>query len=106
MMHNDDYFIPETVDEQVERILLMPDTPETVFPPTVSLVQELNAICEEDAALLERVWERYSARINAQPAHIIQPQKLPLQKKEHTIMYTLEDKNATIFVSPPHKRKR
>src|SRR5579872_6324702 len=101
MMHNDDYFIPETVDEQVERILHAQDRESAAVP----LVQELHAVCEEDAALLERVWERYAGRITAQSAPPMQLSIQAQQQKEH-IMHTLEDTHETIPASSPHKRKR
>lgn len=109
MMHNDDYFTPETVDEQVERILQMQDPQETTFPTTVSLVQELNDVCVEDAALLERVWERYAAHITAQPTSVKQRSIQTQQKKEHIMPVfedTREDTHETTSATSTHKGKR
>ncbi|HEY6542401.1 MAG TPA: hypothetical protein VIZ18_15765 [Ktedonobacteraceae bacterium] len=55
------------------------------------IIQELNATCKEDAVLLERVWERYAAQINAQPAPISQLSTLQQQEKEKH-MQTIEDR--------------
>ena len=91
MMQNDDYFTPETVDEQVERIL-QPQAPEAVMASlNDKIIQELRITCKEDAALLERVWERYAAHMNAQPAPISQL-SIPQQGKEQH-MHTIEDRH-------------
>src|SRR5579859_1609346 len=89
MMQNDDYFTPETVDEQVERILQQQAPEAGIASFNTKIIQELNAMCKEDAALLERVWERYSAQINAQPAPIPQIPTLQQEKGKH--MHIIED---------------
>ena len=105
MMQNDDYFTPEAVDEQVERILRR-QAPEAAMASLNSkIIQELNATCQEDAALLERVWERYSLHINAQPAPLSQLSTLQQHEKEQS-MHTIEDGRDTPPAPAPVKRKR
>lgn len=103
MMHNDDYFTPETVDEQVERILRR-QAPEAVMNSlNGKIIQELNATCKEDAALLECVWERYSMHTNAQPVPLSQlPTLQQREKRKH--MYTIENRQDTLPTPATGKR--
>jgi len=71
MAWNNDDFTAEAVDEQIEHSL------QVRFHQDLNavLTQEIQSMYEEDREMLERVWERYAARIgsmnvptNAQPA--------------------------------------
>ncbi len=69
-MWNNDAFAPETVDEQIEHF----EYDQARQHLNALLTQDLKAMCEEDRAIVERVWTRYAAQVgtrsalNAQPA--------------------------------------
>ena len=63
-MWNNDEFSPETVDEQIERFVQVQSRQHL----NAVLTQELKVMCEEDRAMVERVWARYAARIGTRPA--------------------------------------
>ncbi len=68
MLNNDD-FSPETVDEQIESLVQVQSSQRL----NAALTQELKVMCEEDRAMIERVRERYAARIGTRPSVDAQP---------------------------------
>lgn len=63
MKQNSDEFVPETVDEEIERFLQLQDLCQEEHTPGLELTLELKAMYEEDSALLESVRERYIAQV-------------------------------------------
>ena len=63
-MWNNDDFSPETVEEQIERFVQVQPRQH----PNAILTQELKVMCEEDQAMVERVWMCYAARLGIRPA--------------------------------------
>lgn len=63
MMNNDD-FSPETVDEEIESFLHAQPRESL----NAGITRELQAMCEEDRAMIERVRERYAARTGSRLA--------------------------------------
>lgn len=89
MKQNSDTFVPETVDEQIEQLWQPHSLHQEGHTPALDLTRELKAMCEEDAALIERVRERYAAQVEAvfagDPASSQHPATLSLQEGEHTM---------------------
>ncbi len=106
MTHSNDDFTPETIDEQIEHFLQLQELQQQA--PAAALTQALKAICEEDAASLEHVWERYAARLQALPASstpsLTNVSLSFLQKKELT-MHDLQEKKEPMFIQPSVQRK-
>lgn len=105
MARNNDDFTPETVDEQIERFLQLREPRQQV--PSAALTQALKAVCEEDVASLERVWECYAARIQALPASSTQFSthvSSSLLKKKELAMHNLQEKSEAVSIRPPSKR--
>ena len=106
MTHSNDDFTPETIDEQIEHFLQLQELQQQA--PSAALTQALKAICEEDAASLEHVWERYAARLQALPASstpsLTNVSLSFLQKKELT-MHDLQEKKEPMFIQPSVQRK-
>jgi hypothetical protein len=106
MTHSNDDFTPETIDEQIKHFLQLQELQQQA--PSAALTQALKAICEEDAASLEHVWERYAARLQALPASstpsLTNVSLSFLQKKELT-MHDLQEKKEPLFIQPSVQRK-
>lgn len=105
MIHSNDDFTPKTVDEQIERCLQLPELRQQ--EPSAALTQALKLVCEEDAASLARVRERYTARLQAMSAPSIQiaTHVLPSHsRRKELAMHNLADKNASMSIQPPSKR--
>lgn len=105
MTHSNDDFTPETIDEQIERFLQLPELRQQV--PSAALTQALKVVCEEDVASLERVRERYAARLQAMPASSTQFStnvSSSLSQRKEFAMHDLAEKNEPVSIQPSSKR--
>src|SRR3981081_1567182 len=54
----DEQFLPETVDERVEKLLQMPNQHDLRTHPNARLAQDLALTHQENRQILEQVWQR------------------------------------------------
>lgn len=106
MTRSNDDFTPEIIDEQIEHFLQLQEFQQ--HTPSAALTQALKTVCEEDAASLERVWERYAARLQALPVPNAQTStnvSLSFSQKKEFTMYDLQEKKEPVFIQPSARRK-
>lgn len=105
MARSNDDFTPETINEQIERFLQLPELRQQT--PSAALTQALKAVCEEDAASLERVRERYTTRLQALPASSTQFStnvSSSLFQRKGLAMLDLQEKDKPGFTQSSSKR--
>ncbi len=74
MGHEDTYFTPEAVDEEIDRLCrdsYLPTSPS----PDAQMLQELRALCQSDESRLQHIWARLAAQAQQQEQEIT---KLPV----------------------------
>lgn len=105
MTRSNDDFTPETIDEQIERFVQLPELQQWV--PSAALTQALKVVCEEDAASLERVRERYAARLQAMPtssARFSTNVSSSLSQRKELAMQDLAEKNKPVSIQSSSQR--
>jgi outer membrane protein assembly factor BamB len=76
MGHEDTYFTPEAIDEQIDR--LRSDSYLATSPsPDVQMLQELRSVSQSDESRLAHIWERLAANVQQEE----QAAKLPVDIK-------------------------
>lgn len=98
--HHDQPFTPDTVDEQIERIISQQDQQQSQTSMNEHVVRDLHTVYEEDAELLARVRERFVSSIT-ETDHVQEP--IVLQQDRPGRLITAEQPYTS---APPASRRR